>query len=159
MKLNLILLLLFVIIVDIQPQWQSSIIYYDNNNKLVYISDAEGNKIPDFSYAGYKNSNVPIPEVNIVRTISPITGDNTQHIQSAINEVGALPLNSNGFRGALMLNAGVYEVNGTLKINFSGVILRGAGDGSNPDSNTIIVGKGNIPANRKISPGSRDRKI
>jgi len=150
MKLNLILLLLFVIIVDIQPQWQSSIIYYDNNNKLVYISDAEGNKIPDFSYAGYKNSNVPIPEVNIVRTISPITGDNTQHIQSAINEVGALPLNSNGFRGALMLNAGVYEVNGTLKINFSGVILRGAGDGSNPDSNTIIVGKGNIPAQRTI---------
>jgi hypothetical protein len=148
---SLILYLIFGVTISFaQSSWQSAIVYFDDNNELVYVSDEEGNRIPDFSYAGYRNSNVPLPDVDIVKTISPIEGDNTLHIQTAINEVGALPMNSSGFRGALMLTAGTYQVNGTLKINFSGVVLRGAGDGDNPDSNTIILGKGNTPSKRSI---------
>lgn len=130
--------------------WESSIVYYNNDGKLVYVSDDEGNRIPDFSYAGYKSSETEIPEVTVVKSISPITGDNTAHIQSAIDEVGAMPIDSDGIRGAVFLEAGIYQVNGTLKINYDGVVLRGAGDGENPDSNTIIFGKGNSPNQRTI---------
>lgn len=129
--------------------WQSEIVKYDSKNKLVYLSDNEGNKIPDFSYAGYRNSEVEIPNIEVVKEIFPIDGDNTSNIQNAIDEVGKLPL-VNGFRGALLLKKGIYNVNGTIYLKHSGVILRGEGDGEDPNSNTIIFGKGNTPDQRTI---------
>lgn len=131
-------------------QWQSNIVYFDSKEKLVYKSDAEGNKIPDFSYAGYKNGTAAIPNVPVVKTISPVAGDNTQFIQAAIDEVGKMTLNSNGIRGALLLTAGTYQVNGTLNLKYDGVVLRGVGDGEDPATNTIIFGKGNVPDQRTI---------
>jgi hypothetical protein len=122
--------------------WQSSIVNYGTDNKLVYVSDTAGNRIPDFSYAGYKNGNVPIPDVSVVKTIDPIVGDNTANIQNAINYVAGLALDGNGFRGALLLNAGIYRVSGKLRINASGVVLRGVGEGSDSTANTIILATG-----------------
>lgn len=130
--------------------WQSEKVHYNQEGKLEYSKDAEGNIIPDFSYAGYKNDGLQIPDVEIVKTISPIAGDNTHHIQQAIDEVAALSMNSKGIRGALLLKAGTYEVHGTIRINHSGVILRGEGDGENPASNTVIIGIGNIPRYRSV---------
>jgi hypothetical protein len=146
------ILLLFLYAIDLQSQgsWQSSIVYYGESGKLTYVSDAVRNRIPDFSYAGYKSGGFPLPNIPVVKTISPISGDNTAHIQNAINEVGAMAMNPDGFRGTLLLNAGNYEIWGTLRINFSGVVLRGVGDGSSPSTNTILVGKGNTPAQRTI---------
>jgi len=60
------------------------------------------------------------------------------------------PIQANGYRGALLLEKGLYEVNGTIKLNASGIVLRGEGEGDNPDSNTIIYGKGNSPSSRTI---------
>jgi hypothetical protein len=134
---TVLLVILFLTSSFAQLPWQSEIVYFNDGGKLVYVSDSEGNRIPDFSYAGYKNSEKEIPDVPVVKTISPIEGDNLQHIQNAINEVGAMPLN-NGIRGALLLTAGIYDISNTLKINFDGVVLRGVGDKENPDSNTII---------------------
>lgn len=135
---------------DAQAQWQSSIVYYDSTGKLVYVADSEGNRIPDFSYAGYKGGGVAIPDIPVVHTISPIAGDNTLHIQQAIDLVGAMPINQDGFRGALLLTAGTYEVYGVLRIKYDGVVLRGAGDGDNHASNSIIYGRGNSPNQRSI---------
>lgn len=129
--------------------WKSNIVGFDSNNRLFYKSDSEGNKIPDFSYAGYKNSESAIPNVQVVKEISPINGDNTQHIQQAIDEVGKLPL-INGIRGALLLKKGKYNISGTIYIKYSGVVLRGEGDGEDPNSNTIIFGTGNSPDQRTI---------
>lgn len=42
-----------------------------------------------------------------------------------------LPLDASGFRGAVLLEAGQYDVEGTLVINASGVVLRGMGQGAN----------------------------
>ncbi len=114
-------------------QWQSSIVKFDKNGKLVYMSDAEGNKIPDFSYAGYKNGAVPIPQVPVVKTISPVSGDNTNNIQNAINYVASLTSDANGFRETVLLTVGKYDVSGTIRINASGIVLRGAGSGSDID--------------------------
>lgn len=133
-----------------QNSWESSILYYGDNDKLIYVSDAEGNRIPDFSYTGYKNSNEEIPFVDVVYEILPIEGDNTNHIQEAINIVGVMPIDANGFRGALLLKAGEYEVNGTVTIPYDGVILRGEGDEEDSINNTIIKALGDSPHQRSV---------
>lgn len=122
--------------------WQSTKVFFGTDGKLQYSIDAEGNRIPDFSYAGYKNSEAPIPSVPAVKTIGPVAGDNTNNIQNAINEVGQRTPDASGFRGALLLNAGIYRVSTPLKLNYSGVILRGVGDGSDSATNTIIYAIG-----------------
>jgi hypothetical protein len=148
-RIVIFVLTLFQCILHAQA-WQSSAVWYNEHGRLEYHRDSEFNRIPDFSYAGYKNGNADIPFIPVVKTIVPVDGDNTAHIQQAIDEVGAMTVNSSGFRGALLLSAGRYPVNGTIKINKSGVVLRGAGDGSDSALNTIIVGIGNTPAQRTI---------
>ena len=123
-----------------QTTWQSKLVYYDNDKNLAYAIDSTGNRIPDFSYAGYMNGEVPIPDIPVVKTIAPVEGDNTKHIESALFFVALMEKDSNGFRGAVQLEAGIYEVSGTINMTYSGVVLRGAGDGDDPASNTILVG-------------------
>lgn len=122
--------------------WQSSCVYYRSDGKLEYASDEEQNRIPDYSYAGYRYGAKEPPEVPEVSSIGPVSGDNTEHIQNALDEVGASEPDANGIRGALVLEPGVYEISGTLYVNKSGVVLRGAGDGNNPDQDTILIAKG-----------------
>ncbi|NSL87230.1 T9SS type A sorting domain-containing protein [Chitinophaga sp. Mgbs1] len=100
-----------------------------SNGRLVYTPDAKGNTIPDFSMTGYHSGEKAIPEVPVVKTISPVSGDNLAHIQAAIDEVAAMPL-QNGFRGALLLKKGTYSVSNTLRIGVSGIVLRGEGRGT-----------------------------
>ncbi len=148
--LILIIFLFSFFIENLKAQQASSIIFEDENGYLRYISDVENNYIPDYSYAGYKNGEVPLPQVSTVKTIGPIAGDNTAHIQAALNEVGALPLDANGIRGALLLEPGIYDINGIVTIRESGVVLRGSGEGDDPASNTILRGIGNTPSARDI---------
>ena len=118
--------------------WQSKLVWTGTAGKLEYVADKEGNRIPDFSYAGYRNGGVPIPTLAVVDSVSPVAGDNATNIQTVINRVAARPLDANGFRGALFMKAGRYRVSGTLLLNASGVVLRGAGEGSDSLTNTII---------------------
>lgn len=130
--------------------WHSQIVNYDTNGRLVYFADAENNRVPDFSYAGYKNSDTGIPDVPVVLTISAIAGDNTAHLQQAIDQVAAFEPDGNGFRGALLLEAGEYGMSGTLRLDASGVVLRGVGDGEDPATNTILRATGNWPPQRTV---------
>lgn len=122
--------------------WQSAIVNYDESSRLRYAADSNGNRVPDFSYAGYKNGMVAIPDIAVVDSVSPVPGDNTLNIQNAINRVAALPLDAQGFRGALLMKAGFYRVSGTLRLNGSGVVLRGVGEGSDSLFNSIIYATG-----------------
>ncbi|HET9571674.1 MAG TPA: T9SS type A sorting domain-containing protein [Bacteroidales bacterium] len=108
---------------------QADWVHLDSNNRLVYKTDAFGNRIMDYSYSGYMGGGVSIPDVPVKMAISPSTGDQTALIQNAIDQVEALPL-VNGFRGALLLNPGTYDVSGQLNINASGVVVRGSGAGA-----------------------------
>lgn len=130
--------------------WASELVSLDAGGKLVYASDPEGNRIADFSYAGYHNSERRIPDVPTVETVRPISGDNTSHIQGAIDAVGRRPLGSDGLRGAVLLEAGEYEVAGTILLNHSGVVLRGVGDGVDPANHTVLRAVGNRPADRHV---------
>ena len=134
----------------VSGQYQSSIVHFDDSSRLVYHSDKDGNRIPDFSHAGYKNGEVDIPILSVVLEIGPIEGDNTAHIQSAIDQVSGLPFDENGFRGALLLKPGLYPVHGIIYISSSGVVLRGSGEGSSSTDNTILQGKGDTPHQRSL---------
>jgi hypothetical protein len=105
--------------------------------KLIYTADSIGNRIPDFSYCGYKASEQPIPTVPVKVVVPVLKGDATLRIQSALDHVASLPMDANGFRGAVLLQKGTYEVFGQLSITGSGVVLRGTGV-----NETKIIGAG-----------------
>jgi hypothetical protein len=116
----------------------TSLVYPGADGKLVYVPDSLGYKIPDFSHAGYKGGGVPIPHVAIRETVWPLPGNNADHVQAAIDRVSALPLDANGFRGAVLLKMGIYELEKPIYIKASGVVLRGEGMS---DIGTILIGK------------------
>lgn len=114
------------------PSNHSVVVHPGKDGKLVYTLDYRGNRIPDFSRVGYRNG-MEIPTIPLVLELEPQEGDDTERIQAAINTVSAMPLNDEGFRGALLLKKGIYEIEGTLHINASGVVLRGEGQGDFKD--------------------------
>jgi hypothetical protein len=115
----------------------TSKVYPGVDGKLVYVPDTQGNTIIDASHAGYQGGGVGIPRVPVRETIWPVTGDNAEHLQSAIDRLSSLPLGPDGFRGTLLLKAGYYSLSKPLKIQASGIVLRGEGM---EDSGTILFG-------------------
>ena len=105
----------------------SSLVSVGTAGKLIYTPDSQGNVIPDFSGVGYMNSESPIPTVGVVKTVNAGVGDNLANIQSAINEVAALTLDANGFRGTILFKAGTYNISNSITISVSGIVLRGEG--------------------------------
>jgi hypothetical protein len=132
----LILFLLVSLTATAFSQWQSSLVSVSGTGKLVYNPDSGGNVIPDFSYVGYGSGQKSIPDVPVVETVYPVAGDDRLNIQNAIDIVEARPVDANGFRGAILLKKGTYEVNGSLTIQKSGVVIRG--EGNSATDGTII---------------------
>jgi hypothetical protein len=109
-----------------QSQWA----HLDRSGKLVYQPLKTGDRILDFSYAGYMGGGVSLPSPAVKKTVKPSGGDDTASIQAAIDDVSKMPL-VNGVRGAVLLTAGRFHCSSTLKIAVSGVVLRGSGSGEN----------------------------
>ena len=105
------------------------------SGKLVYAHLPAGDRIADFSSAGYRGGGVALPSVPARRTVSPSGKDDTAAIQQAIDEVAKMPL-VDGFRGAVVLAKGTFHCSSTISITTSGVVLRGAG---RDDQGTSIV--------------------
>jgi len=101
-------------------------VFYGSNGKLQYKTTEKGDKIMDFSHAGYRGGGVAIPDVAAKITVKPSGNDDTQTIQEAIHKVSEMPLQGN-FRGAVLLQPGVYAISKTIEISASGVVLRGSG--------------------------------
>ena len=97
--------------------------------------EAAVHRLPDFSHAGYRGGGVAIPDVAAVVTVSPGGGDDLGRLQAALDEVGARPRGPDGFRGAVQLERGTYELSDTLVLDRSGVVLRGVGQGR---SDTVL---------------------
>ena len=116
----------------------SSLAFPGPDGKLAYAGYANegqtssGNRMIDFSQAGYEGGGVAIPWVPVEVVLDPVSGGGDDHarIQDAIDTVSALPLSPAGFRGALLLRAGTYNVAETLRITASGVVIRGEGQDS-----------------------------
>jgi hypothetical protein len=112
---------------SVMEKWQSKFVSFKNGS-LSYIPDAAGNIIPDFSAVGFYHGDKEIPNVAVVKTVNAINDDCTQLIQSAIDEVAARKAGAGGYRGTVLLKKGTYKINGAIKINTSGIVLRGEGD-------------------------------
>lgn len=102
-------------------------VHITEEGKLVYKAYPNGDRVPDFSYCGYRQSEVQIPWVAAQVYVPSMSGDATATIQKALDYVASLPLNEHGFRGAVQLAPGTFEVHGKLLIRTSGVVLRGSG--------------------------------
>ena len=126
---------------DLPPT--TSLVYPGTDGNLVYVADSLGNIIPNFSHAGYKGGGVPIPYAATKEIVWPVRGDNSASIQAAIDKVSSLPADISGFRGAVLLKMGTYELENPIYIRTSGVVLRGEGMG---EIGTILIGK--IPKER-----------
>lgn len=92
---------------------------------LSYVKDSRGNRLLDYSTCGYRNSNVDIPSVKGAVFVSHREGDNSERIQRALDYVASLKPDANGFRGAVLLDKGTFELSEPLRIKASGVVLRG----------------------------------
>jgi len=118
---------------------QSKWVERGSNGRLVYTPDAEGDRLPDFSDVGYRSGKVPLPNVPVVIQVDPIAGDNTAQIQAAIDQVAAMPLGPDGFRGAVRLSKGTFDIFGQLQIRASGIVLRGVG---RSETGTLLQARG-----------------
>lgn len=135
------------------PAATSSLIYevdgkleytpYDNNGQE---GENRGNVVPDYSRAGYKGGGVPIPFVEAKITVSPSGGDDTAAIQAAIDAVGDMPMDENGFRGAVLLEPGTFTTTDTLLLIDDGVVLRGSGNRLTGGTKVIVDVAGGVHA-------------
>ena len=101
----------------------------DSSGKLSYETLPTGERLLDFSGAGYMGGGVAIPAIPAKETLSPSGGDDTAAIQAAIDSVAKMPITA-GTRGAVVLAAGTFQLAGSLSIGASGVVLRGSGSGA-----------------------------
>jgi hypothetical protein len=103
---------------------ESEWVHIGRDGKLTYKTSERGDQIMDFSAAGYGGGGVNLPDVPVVKTLSPSGDDDSRVIQEAIDEVSKRPLDGR-FRGAVLLGSGVYGCQKSITIKASGVVLRG----------------------------------
>ena len=143
-----------------QQAWTSKYVKFNKDSSLKYMPDALGNTIPDFSKVGCYQNAKPLPIVPVVKTIEAVTENSQLVIQAAIDEVAMMPINKDGFRGAILLKKGIYKIPGTINIIASGIVLRGEGD----ETKLVAIGKGqrslialNGTGNLKEAKGTRQK--
>lgn len=134
----------------------ASPVHITNDGILLYKSDDRGNRVPDFSFCGYLASENPIPDVPVRIIVPPVSGDATKIIQRSIDYVSSLPPDSNGFRGTVLLDKGTYELEGSLILKVSGVVLRGSGYHR---EETVLAGAGTDRTTLIRIAGSDNRKV
>lgn len=119
-------------------------------SEYIPSKQATGDMIPDFSRVGYQWGDKEIPLVAVVKTLEPPAngGDATALIQDAIN--GAT-------NGAILLKKGVYNISGTIKLNKSGIVLRG--EGNDETNGTVLVATGTTKRDLIVICGSGSRSV
>jgi len=120
-------------------QNNSKIVFQGKDGKLVYSTYSDkGDIIPDFSFCGYKGGGVSLPTVDAKITIEPgdFSEDDSKRIQDAINKLAKEKPDVNGFRGAIVLKKGKYNIQNTIRIPYSGIVIRGEG---NDENGTVLV--------------------
>ena len=101
-----------------------------SDGKLIYKTLSTGDRILDFSYAGYAGGGIKLPVVPVRKEVTPSGGDDSAVIQSAIDAVAAMPM-TDGFHGAVLLRAGTFHCNKPITLSQAGVVLRGSGSDKN----------------------------
>ena len=66
----------------VQTRAKSQWVYLDPKGELAYKALPRGDRIMDFSYAGYMGGGISLPSATVKFTLSPASGDNTAAIQT-----------------------------------------------------------------------------
>lgn len=130
-----------------EPLGRSEWVWLNAENRLEYKTTERGDRIMDFSHAGYMGGGVAFPYVPVRVTVRPIGNgaDDVDNIQAAIDSVAAMP-KIDGFRGAVLLEPGKYYISRSILISVSGIVLRGSGS-HGPNASTLWMnGPGRYPA-------------
>ena len=149
-----LLVLWLTCVLPIHARDEQTWVSINATGKLVYRALPRGDRIVDFSYAGYIGGGVPFPPVPIVRRVSPSGADDTATIQRAIDEVSTMPV-KDGIRGAVLLAPGTFQCSATLNIRASGVVL----DGSGPSTGGTTLKMTGEPHVAIIIAGHRDMQF
>ena len=131
---------------------ESSWVYPGADGRLLYHAQPNGDRVIDFSMVGYDYGQNALPSVPTAVTVQPGSGDDTAAIQQAINQVAAMPIGPNGFRGAVQLGAGEFQISSSVSINTSGIVLRGSGQSA--AGGTVIRGTGTSKRDLIVVQGS-----
>ena len=81
----------------------------------------------DYSTCGYHASETAIPNVPNMIYVEAQEGDCSPLLQQAIDYIQTLKPGKNGHRGAILLSEGTFRLLSPLRINTSGVVIRGMG--------------------------------
>jgi hypothetical protein len=139
-----------LLLVIVAPAWAANPpapVSVGEDGKLAYHANEWGDRIPDFSSCGYAGADRELPSAPVRVIVNAIEGDNGKRIQAALDYVASLTADENGLRGAVLLGPGEHRVGGDLRLNASGVVLRGSG----ADRTTIVAtGKGRRPLVRIV---------
>lgn len=114
----------------------SKIVYPGKDGKLIYVPDEKGNTIPDFSNCGFMGGGVRLPDVPVRAEVAAGESDARERIQAAIDKVSKRSIDKRGFRGAVLIKKGVHKISDTIRINASGIVLRGEGQ---DDNGTVLI--------------------
>jgi hypothetical protein len=127
------------------------------DGRLVYKKTAAGDRIMDFSHAGYMGGGVALPSVPVKRIVQPSGGgDDSGAIQAAIAEVAAMKL-ENGFHGTVLLVPGIFSCSNTITISTSGVVLRGSGANGEKKTTLKLAGRPHLAIAVRAPGGGRRR--
>lgn len=139
-------------------------VFYNSGGILQYKTTEKGDRILDFSHAGYMGGGVALPDVPVKIKVNPTGKDDTENIQSAIDEVSKMEMNGI-FRGAVLLAPGNYTISKTLEISTGGIVLRGSGSGLYGNIKSTLNLAGNpfnaitirVPRNRNDDENQNDQ--
>jgi len=81
-------------------EYPSPVLPGGQDGKLKYETLARGDRVPDYSHAGYRGGGVPLPLLPAKVQVAPAEGDDGARIQAAIDFVSGLAPDANGHRGA-----------------------------------------------------------
>ena len=117
------------------------------------IRTARGDRLPNFSFCGYRASELPLPSslTRAAFALDEKSGDQTSRIQGALDETAA----SGG--GVVLLGAGDFVLSSKGLTVPSGVVLRGAGAGltrlrPKKLSDNPVISLGNGTSIRSVLP-------
>ncbi len=115
------------------------------------VPSDKGDIVPDFSRVGYHWGDLDIPTIAVVATLNPPAegADATTLIQNAINNATA--------PGAILLKKGVYNISGEIKLNKSGIVLRG--EGQDEADGTVLIATGTTQRSLITMGGSGSRSV
>ena len=131
------------LLMELQEPADAHLAHEDENGDLVYGAyDDLGQTIGEWGRVGYQNGEKPIPFIETAVTVTPNGKDDTKAIQAAVDAVAAMPVQENGFRGAVYLEKGTYYVSNTININVGGIVIRGAGNTGSGEDGTVVVATG-----------------